>query len=203
MRLRIIIADDHPVFLIGLRAVITSAFDNHFVISGEAMNVDQLLSSLEKELPDVLITDFNMPGVEQSDGLRLIETVRRKYPLLSVVVVTSLSNAGLINSILNKGVYAVINKQSLTTELTYCLKNLLQGRQYTMRRDLQTSHAKDISPRELEVIRLLAQGKSINDIANMLNRTKQTISSQKKSAMNKIGVKSTAELFEYIRDMGL
>ncbi|MEH4929759.1 response regulator transcription factor [Enterobacter cloacae] len=203
MRLRIVIADDHPVFLIGLRALLKSAFDNHYVVSGEATNVDQLLSSLEKELPNVLITDFNMPGVEKSDGLRLIETVRRNYPSLSVIVVTSLSNAGLINSVLNKGVYAVINKQSLATELTYCLRNLLQGRRYTMRTDLQTSHAKDISPRELEVIRLLAQGKSINDIANMLNRTKQTISSQKKSAMNKIGVKSTAELFEYIRDMGL
>nr|WP_269835976.1 LuxR C-terminal-related transcriptional regulator [Enterobacter ludwigii] len=60
-----------------------------------------------------------------------------------------------------------------------------------------------MSPRELEVVRLLVQGHSVNNIAAMLCRTKQTISAQKKSAMNKIGVSSDLELFEYLRNVGL
>ncbi|WP_129544060.1 response regulator [Serratia sp. 1D1416] len=201
MRQRIVIADDHPVFLIGLRAVITSAFGEHYIVSDEATHVDQLLQSLEKELPDVLLTDFNMPGEQQSDGLRLIETLRRKYPSLPIVVVTVLANQGLINTLLAKGVYAVINKQSLTTELTLCLKHLLQGRRHPVA--IVSDTPKEMSPREMEVVRLLAQGKSVNDIAAILNRTKQTISAQKKSAMNKIGVNSMTELLEYVHNVGL
>lgn len=201
MRQRIVIADDHPVFLVGLRAVITSAFNEHFVVSGESNSVDSLLYLLEKDLPDILLTDFNMPGHRQSDGLRLIETLHRKYPSLPIVVITSIANAGIVQSMLAKGVYAVINKQSLTAELTLCLKSILQGRRYIMNGVYAPSA--DMSPRELEVVRLLAQGKSVNDIAAALKRTKQTISAQKKSAMNKIGVSSTAELLEYLRNVGL
>lgn len=199
---RIVIADDHPVFLIGLKAVITSAFNDRFTVCGEATNVDELFTVLARELPDVLFTDFNMPGQQQSDGLRLIESLRRKYPSLPIVVITVLGNPGLINAILAAGVYAVINKQSLTTELTLCLKNLLQGRRYATPKATE-GISTYMSPREFEVMRLLAQGKSVNDIAAMLNRTKQTISAQKKSAMNKIGVSSTAELLEYLRSVGL
>jgi len=201
MQKSIVIADDHPVFLIGLRAVITSAFSDNYVVSGEASSVDQLLSLLEKGQPDVLLTDFNMPGEQQSDGLRLIDTLRRKYPDLPIVVVTVLANPGLVNSILEAGVYAVINKQSLTTELTQCLKMLQAGRCPVAPVMAETTVA--LSPRELEVVRLLAQGNSVNDIAARLSRTKQTISAQKKSAMTKIGVGSTAELLEYLHNVGL
>jgi len=198
---RIVIADDHPVFLIGLRAVISSVFMEDFTVIDEVVTVDQLVASLDKTLPDVLLTDFNMPGRHYSDGLRLIEMLRRKYPSLPVVVVTVMSNPGLIKTIIATGVYGVINKQSLATELTLCLKRLLQGRRYTQPE--VAGEAAQMTPRELEVVRLLAQGKSVNDIAAMLNRTKQTISGQKKSAMNKIGVTSTAELLEYLRTLGI
>lgn len=201
MQKRIVIADDHPVFLIGLRAVISSVFMEDFTVIDEVVTVDQLVASLDKTLPDVLLTDFNMPGRHYSDGLRLIEMLRRKYPSLPVVVVTVMSNPGLIKTIIATGVYGVINKQSLATELTLCLKRLLQGRRYTQPE--VAGEVAQMTPRELEVVRLLAQGKSVNDIAAMLNRTKQTISGQKKSAMNKIGVTSTAELLEYLRTLGI
>ncbi|CAI2092452.1 Capsular synthesis regulator component B [Serratia ficaria] len=201
MHKKILIADDHPVFLIGLRALITSTFSDRYIVTGEAQNVDQLLMLLERDEPDVLLTDFNMPGEKQSDGLRLISTLRRKFPSLPIVVVTVLANQGLINSILAAGVYAVINKQSLAAELTHCLDKLLQGKSYAAPAAVQ-EHAL-MSPRELEVVRLLVQGHSVNNIAAMLCRTKQTISAQKKSAMNKIGVTSDLELFEYLRNVGL
>lgn len=202
MQKSVIIADDHPVFLIGLRTVVTTTFGETFMISAEAQTVDQLLTLLAEKLPDVLLTDFNMPGEQQSDGLRLISTLRRKYPQLPIIVITVTTNPGLVNSILATGVFAVINKQSLTTELTACLKALQQGRRPpgTL---VSSSPTVAMSPRELEVVRLLALGHSVNHIASMLNRTKQTISAQKKSAMLKIGVSSDADLFAYLREAGL
>ncbi|EFE95201.1 response regulator [Serratia odorifera] len=202
MQKTVVIADDHPVFLIGLRTVVTTSFGDDFVISGEAQTVDQLLALLAKKQPDVLLTDFNMPGDRQSDGLRLIETLRRKYPQLPIVVITMMTNPGLVKTILAAGARAVINKQSLTSELTTCLKALQQGRRPANVSAMPVTVAA-MSPRELEVVRLLAQGHSVNHIAAMLSRTKQTISAQKKSAMLKIGVGSDAELFEYLREAGL
>lgn len=202
MQKNVIIADDHPVFLIGLRAVLNTAFGENFMISAEAQTVDQLLTLLAEKLPDALLTDFNMPGEQQSDGLRLISTLRRKYPQLPIIVITMTTNPGLVNSILATGVFAVINKQSLTTELTACLKALLQGRK-PPGTSISSPPTVAMSPRELEVVRLLAQGHSVNHIASMLSRTKQTISAQKKSAMLKIGVSSDADLFAYLREAGL
>ncbi|MFN1149923.1 response regulator [Serratia liquefaciens] len=202
MQKTVVIADDHPVFLIGLRTVVTTAFGDNFTIVGEAQTVDQLLALLAKKLPDVLLTDFNMPGEQQSDGLRLISTLRRKYPQLPIVVITVMTNPGLVNSILATGVLAVINKQSLTTELTACLKALQQGRR-PPGNAVSLPSTVAMSPRELEVVRLLAQGHGVNDIAAMLSRTKQTISAQKKSAMLKIGVNSDVDLFAYLREAGL
>lgn len=202
MQKTVVIADDHPVFLIGLRTVVTTAFGDNFTISGEAQTVDQLLALLAEKLPDVLFTDFNMPGEQQSDGLRLISTLRRKYPQLPIVVITVMTNPGLINSIRAAGVLAVINKQSLTTELTACLKALQQGCR-PPGNAISSPSTVALSPRELEVVRLLAQGHSINHIAAMLNRTKQTISAQKKNAMLKIGVSSDVDLFAYLREVGL
>ncbi|MCS3408212.1 response regulator transcription factor [Serratia sp. AKBS12] len=206
MQKTVVIADDHPVFLIGLRTVVTTSFGDDFVISGEAQTVDQLLTLLAEKQPDVLLTDFNMPGDRQSDGLRLIETLRRKYPQLPIVVITMMTNPGLVKTILAAGARAVINKQSLTSELTACLKALQQGRHPTSVSAAPNAAPPSMaamSPRELEVVRLLTQGHSVNDIAAMLSRTKQTISAQKKSAMLKIGVSSDAELFEYLRESGL
>ncbi|KYQ96979.1 two-component system response regulator [Serratia plymuthica] len=202
MQKSVIIADDHPVFLIGLRTVVTTAFGENFMISAEAQTVDQLLTLLTEKLPDVLLTDFNMPGEQQSDGLRLISTLRRKYPQLPIIVITVMTNPGLVNSILATGVFAVINKQSLATELTACLKALQQGRR-PPGHSVSSPSTVAMSPRELEVVRLLAQGHSVNHIAAMLSRTKQTISAQKKSAMVKIGVSSDADLFAYLREAGL
>ncbi|MDM1819187.1 response regulator transcription factor (plasmid) [Serratia marcescens] len=202
MKKNIVIADDHPVFLIGLRTVVNSSFGEKFTISGEAQTVDQLLRILLTQKPDVLLTDFNMPGMQQTDGLRLISMIRRKYPDLPIVVITVMTNPALVKSILSTGVFAVINKQALTTELTACLNALLLGRR-SPGATYEQAHTESMSPRELEVIRLLAQGYTVNQIATMLHRTKQTISAQKKNAMRKIGANTDIELFEYLRVSGL
>ncbi|CRM52395.1 MULTISPECIES: response regulator transcription factor [Pseudomonas] len=211
--LRIIIADDHPIFLIGLRAVLER--DAQVRIVGEA-NSPQALTALLQHCPcDVLVTDFMMPAEPQADGLRLIEHLRRHYPDLPIVVVTMLNNAGLFHSILELGVMGLLSKASLADELPDAIAQVRQQRPYVARTINQAlalagqvgadrlHSQQQLSPRELEVIRLLAGGKTVGEIAAHLNRSKQTVSAQKVSAMRKLGLISDAALFIYVQEHGL
>lgn len=211
--LRIIIADDHPIFLIGLRAVLER--DAQVRIVGEANSPQALVDLLQHCPCDVLVTDFMMPAEPQADGLRLIEHLRRHYPDLPIVVVTMLNNAGLFHSILELGVMGLLSKASLADELPDAIAQVRQQRPYVARTINQAlvlagqvgadrlHSQQQLSPRELEVIRLLAGGKTVGEIAAHLNRSKQTVSAQKVSAMRKLGLISDAALFIYVQEHGL
>lgn len=208
----IVIADDHPLFLLGLRVAIENI--GGFSVVGEATSVDELHTLLSSTQPDILITDFSMPGTKHSDGMRLIKSLRSLYPSLPVVVVTVLSNPGLIEMLYKSGVCKIINKKSIATELLKTLSMLGSlgqvkrpyagyGRAGPVLMSSSDSGKGTLSPREYEVLRLMAEGMTITQIAAKQNRSKQTISSQKKSAMMKLGVKSDAEFFEYVLTNGL
>lgn len=195
----LIIADDHPVFLVGIRTLVENCLDKYYSIIAEAHSSFDLLELLQSNRPDVLLTDFNMPGKDPLEGMELMTILRNRYPDLPVIVVTMLTNPGLISSLKESGVYAVINKKSLATKLTQCLEAL-----YTDHKDRNSykySHKMLLSPRELEVVKFLAQGKSINEIAKIFDRSKQTISTQKANAMKKIGIRKNSDFMEYIRNV--
>src|SRR5688572_6708180 len=89
--LRIILADDHPIFLIGLRVVLEQ--NNGAKVIAQASNPDELLEILRRVEADVLVTDFMMPDEHHNDGLRLLHRIRRDFPELPIIVVTMLNNA--------------------------------------------------------------------------------------------------------------
>ncbi|WPN97285.1 response regulator transcription factor [Pseudomonas sp. MUP55] len=197
--LRVVLADDHPIFLIGLRAVLER--DEHVRIVGEANSPQALNALLQHCACDVLVTDFMMPAEPQADGLRLIEHLRRHHPDLPIVVVTMLNNAGLFHSILALGVMGLLSKASLADELPQAIRQALS---LAGQASGDGAHAQEpLSPRELEVIRLLAGGMTVGEIAAHLHRSKQTVSAQKVSAMRKLGLGNDAALFIYVQEHGL
>ncbi|EPM43450.1 response regulator transcription factor [Pseudomonas syringae] len=211
--LRVIVADDHPIFLIGLRVVLEQDDLAHVV--AEAGNPDALLQALASHACDVLVTDFMMPVERQNDGLRLLQRVRRDFPVLPVIVVTTLSNAGLFQSMLDLGVRGLLSKASLAGELPAAVKGALRGEIFvadSVRRVLREAQqygpdallaAERLSPRELEVLRLLSAGYTVGQIAAQLNRSKQTVSAQKVGAMRKLGLANDAALFIYLQESGM
>ncbi|NVZ72561.1 response regulator transcription factor [Pseudomonas costantinii] len=208
--LRIVLADDHPIFLIGLRAVLER--DERLTIVGEATSPQALAELLRHCACDVLVTDFMMPAEPQADGLRLIEQLRRHYPALPILVVTMLNNAGLFHAILELGVMGLLSKASLADELPQAIRHVRRQQRYvahTIRQALNAVgdsrvHSPDpLSPRELEVIRLLTSGLTVGEIAASLHRSKQTVSAQKVSAMRKLGLSNDAALFIYVQEHGL
>lgn len=211
--LRVILADDHPIFLIGLRVVLEQ--DNTVQVVAEACSPVELNELLKNHPCDVLVTDFMMPLDQQNDGLRLLERVRRDYPHLPIVVVTMLNNPGLFRSILALGVRALLSKASLAGELPAAIQSIRQNKNYVAHSveqalleagdygsDSLIAHDQ-LSPKELEVLRLLALGRSVGEIAAQLSRSKQTVSTQKISAMRKLGLANDAALFIYLQEHGL
>lgn len=211
--LRIILADDHPIFLIGLKVVIEQ--DNRARVVAQAGAPHELLQHLKNEACDLLVTDFMMPFEDQNDGLRLLGRIRREHPTLPIIVVTMLNNAGLFRAMLALGVQGLLSKGSVAGELPQAIDSIRNGKAFvadSVKRTLLEAGEygsdtlvapEELSPKELEVIRLLAAGHSVGAIALQLSRSKQTVSAQKVSAMRKLGLANDAALFIYLQEHGL
>ncbi|WP_149193299.1 response regulator transcription factor [Luteimonas suaedae] len=212
MSLRIIVADDHHVVRIGARAVIESSGVGAIV--AEATNPDELLQALAAHPCDVLVTDFSMPGSQQADGFPMIGLIRRQYPDLPILMLSAASNLGILRMVASAGVLGLVDKTSSMEELPVAIQTVHRGASYvsqTLRQRVaetgDTRVTEDApkrpSPRETEVLRLLASGLTVSQIAERLHRGITTISRQKRDAMRKLGLKNDAELFDYLRSARL
>lgn len=196
MKKTILIADDHPVFLLGLRSLLQSRSDRYQIVH-EALNSDDLMSKLVKQPVDIIITDLSMPGEHYPDGLTMIQTLTRRYPQSMIVVVTMITNPEMLASLRRSGVRAVLSKNTLSINLLKTLQRASQGF------IPEVNPKVNLTQREVEVLRLLLRGMTVNQIGEHLSRTKQTISTQKKSAMRKLGASNDFELFQCAQSLGL
>lgn len=214
MKLRVVLADDHPFVLLGIRA--TFLMDENLAVVGEASSAAELLSLLASTPCDVVVTDFAMPeaGHQAEDGLRLIKRLRRDWPDIRIVVLTSMTNVAILRSILWAGAMSLLNKVESIEELAVAVRAAGVGRRYLSTSIIAAlavagaendavADAPHLSPREVEVIRLFAGGLSITEIARFMKRDVRTISRQKRDAMSKLGVHNDPGLFAFASAHGL
>lgn len=206
--MRVIIADDHPVVRIGLRMLVD--LNNRCEIVGEADGPDSLLSLLATTPCDLLITDFSMPGNLQSDGLKMLSRVRRGYPAMPIILVTMFANITTLRAAFAQGVMAIIAKGASAKELPTAIKSVGEGRRFiseSLRAALIEADAESqsisLSAKELEVVRMLASGMTVSEIAGYFKRSVSTISKQKSMAMQRLGISTDVDLFAYARDSGM
>ncbi|EHP42137.1 two component transcriptional regulator, LuxR family protein [Cupriavidus basilensis OR16] len=121
----IVIADDHPVVLVGLRGLLAQ-FEGIEIV-GSARNSTEILTLLSRQPCDVLLTDYVMPGGAHGDGLRMIELVRRRYPALSILVVTMLENPVQIGKLVRFEHLSVVSKLDDASHITAALAQVLDG----------------------------------------------------------------------------
>lgn len=211
MSFKIILADDHPLILTGIRSLIAHNQPGCEIVA-EAHQVSELLNTLQQHSCDLLITDFSMPGDERSDGLTMIQQLKRDYPTLPILVLTQIHNAGILQSLLQLGVSGVLLKKAVISELSDAIRQILSGHSYigssvkTLLAEAGLDHQTglvQLTPKESEVVRLLAGGMSVTQVAEYLHRSIKTISTQKKSAMVRLGISSDSALFEYAKSSGL
>lgn len=211
MSFKIILADDHPLILTGIRSLIDQ-ITPHCEVIAEAYQVSDLLNLLQQHHCDLLITDFSMPGDTRSDGLVMIQQLRRDYPNLPIIVLTQIQNSAILQSLIQAGVKGLILKKSVINELADAIRQILLGHRYigpTVQMLLASAgisgqgNNNPLTPKESEVVRLLANGMSVTQVADYLHRSVKTISTQKKSAMVRLGLQSDSALFLYARENGL
>lgn len=201
MSIRIVIADDHPVILAGVREALGREPDIRVVAAAEDSTA--LVDALSKLPVDVAVTDFSMPGGTYGDGVALIGFLRRRFPNVPLVVLTGIGGGQVLAAIRRAGVACIVAKADPAGELTAAIRAAKAGGGYLsagIQQQLAGQAGTDevvLTKRESEVLRLLAEGLTQCEIAAQLQRSRQTISTQKASAMRKLGLKRSAEIFEY------
>ncbi|MGF6693353.1 two-component system capsular synthesis response regulator RcsB [Metapseudomonas resinovorans] len=210
MKIRLLLADDHPALLSGLKHELSAI--PTLEILGTAADSGALVEILQSHTCDVLVTDYVMPGGQYGDGMGLLSYLRRTYPQLKIVVFTTMENPALTQEMAKLGVNALLGKTQHTNQLISAIHAVYAGSNYFPSDDvalgrsgITQSPASNLAltKREFEVVRLYVSGLSINEIAEQLHRTKQTISSQKASAMRKLGISRDAELFRFAFESGM
>ncbi|HBP49436.1 response regulator [Pseudomonas sp. FSL R10-0056] len=195
-QMKVLLADDHPIVLMGVREIIER--DPRFKVVGEAMSSSELIDKISLLKPDVIITDYNMPGDDQyGDGTRLVEYLRRHFPEPKVLILTVITNAQVLTWLYELGISGVISKSAGLEQILVALDAFYRQGHYQQDQpqgDLSEG-ADDLSQRlsqltvkEFEVLRLFSTGVSVSDVAHSLNRSIKTISTLKISAMRKLNV---------------
>ena len=208
--LQVIIADDHPIVRIGQTVVIEAG--GRCKVVGEASCPDELLMLLSTTPCDVLVTDFAMPGGQQADGYSLLSLLHRQYPALPVILVTMFASVATLRESFALGARAIVAKSASALELPLAIKAVVEGKTFaseSLRIQLSIAGIGDqslrpqLSCKEREVVRMLASGMTVTQIAAQLNRTISTISKQKSTAMQRLCIGTDVELFAYARSCGL
>lgn len=209
---RVVVADDHPVILFGAEQALLK-FPGLQVVE-RARQSTELIKVLQTVACDVLVTDLAMPGGQYGDGLPLIGYLRRNFPDLPIVVLTMLENAALLKRLSELGVTSVVNKSDDLSHIGLAVQHVSRNLEYmspSVKASLDTLRMNAggknddvmLSRRELEVVRLFVSGMTIKEIAEHLNRSIKTISTQKNTAMRKLGIDRDSELFQYAQSNGL
>jgi len=207
--MHILIADDHSVVRRGLREILADALPGTQFI--EAGNGDEVLSQLGKSKTALLVLDINMPG---RSGMDVLRDVKQAYPRLPVIILSVHPEDQYAVRCLRAGAAAYINKESAPEVLAIATKKILSGGRY-----ISTSLAEKLianldepvdkplhellSDREHEVMRMIAAGVPLTEIGERLHVSVKTISTYRARIMEKMQMKSNAELTRYAMTHGL
>ncbi|HWW08359.1 response regulator transcription factor [Collimonas sp.] len=209
------LADDHPVILDALES--TLGKERSIRIGFKARSAAQLFDLLATQPCEILVTDYSMKqGEPGSDGLAMIERLLRLYPQIKLVVFTMLANPALLQGLHKLNLQGIVSKNDEMGEVLHAVQHIEAGRQQCylspsissgLAHGLQAAgfdkQAPALSKRELEVVRLFAQGNNLNDISQNLGRAVTTVATHKHNAMQKLGVTSNADLIRYAYETGI
>ena len=204
--LRVLIADDHQIFAQALRAYLEKAYTIVGLVSeGRAMVKEGL-----RLRPDVIIVDVAMPILNGLDAARKIREQDRN---IKFIFLTMQDDPNLAAAALELGPVAFILKHSAGTELQLAIEHVSHGRPYItpkMRPEdwveakaRGRQYSKELSPRQREVVQLLGEGRSLKEIADLLNLSEKTVEFHKHHIMESFSIKSNADLVLFALKHGL
>ena len=199
---RVMVADDHPSSALGMSQALAGS--STIRLLGTVSNSTDLVAMLDEQQSDVLVVDYVMPGGKYGDGLALLSFLQRRYPALHLVTITMIDNPSVLHAIQRQGVGCILSKSDAISHLVGAVHAAYVGANYLspfvkqlLEGTESSSGTRVLTAREIEVVRLYGAGLTVGEIAVQLHRSKQTISSQKSSAMKKLGIVRDADLIRY------
>jgi len=205
---RIVLADDHALFRQGLKQVLHGVGDLEVI--GEAADGRQLLTLLNQVTPDMVILDISMPNLR---GIEAIEEIKMVHPHAKILMLTMHKDKEYLYQAIASGADGYFLKKDAHTELFSAIEKIRRGRIYVSP-DLSEGLADDwkqirhgfrkplLTAREIEVLRLISDGKSNKEIGDLLFISTHTVERHRANIMEKLNLKKTADLVKYAIQKG-
>ena len=198
---RVLLADDHALLLGAFEKLLAGECE----VVGQVADGRALVAAAEKLRPDVIVLDISMPILNGLDAGRQVKQTLKDVRL---VFLTMNEDPDLAAEAFRAGASGYLLKRSAASELTTAIREVMQGRSYVtplMTQGLVGSllapddkkTSEELTPRQREVLQLLAEGRSMKEVASVLNLTPRTVAVHKYRMMEQLKVKSTAELIQY------
>ncbi|MBE0650981.1 MAG: response regulator transcription factor [Bacteroidales bacterium] len=211
MAIKILIADDHQLFREGLITLLTDS--NDIKVVDQAKDGKEALEKAREQQPDILIMDIGMPIIS---GIEATGILKKEFPNIKVIALTMHSEKHFIKGMLEAGADGYLFKDCPYDELIHAIDSVFQGKKYlsdeitgVIIQDYVGKHEdilqKDplLSERELEILKLFAEGKSSREIADTLFVSVKTVGTHKQHILNKLNLNSTADMVKYAIKKGL
>lgn len=210
----IIIIDDHPLLREGLKAVIGR--DKRYEVIGETGLGREGLKLIKRLKPDIVLIDISLPDM---NGIDLLYQIRKKFPETKIMIVSMHSKIDYITESFKAGALGYLVKESAATSLIKGLDSVSQGEYFLDSsiskevvkrlieapsiRKINDSGYNSLTPREQQILRLLAEGYSNSEIAKILSISRKTVENHRANIMNKLNLHSLMDLVKYAVKLGL
>jgi len=214
MAFNVLLVDDHKIMRDGIRAILRHS--EEFTIVGEADNGSEAVQICRRKKPEIVLMDIGLPGL---NGIEATQEILRHVPETRVIILSMYDDEHSVVSAIRSGARAFVLKRASDNDLVDALRTVAKGGSYLspqvsdrllhriQRGDLESKPASSaldgLSPRELQVLRLVAEGKTSKEIAVMLDLGLQTVRSYRKTMMKKLGVNNVAGLTQLALSAGL
>lgn len=204
--IKVLLVDDHELIRMGMRKIIENETD--VVIAGEARSGEEALELVRSERPDIVLLDINMPGM---NGVEATRRMARLEPQPKIIIVSVHAKDPVPSRLLEAGAMGYLTKEAAADELVDALHTVSKGKRYLsadVAREIALSQGdgsplSSLSEREMEVLLLVADGKSIAYIADHLNVSPKTVSTYRYRLFEKLDVENDVELARYALRHGL
>ena len=201
--LRIVIADDHPVVLKGLKEILSESFDD-VIIDGTTTG-HELMDNVQKNEYDLALLDISLPDI---NGLEVLKEIKKKKPKLPVLIISMYPEEQHAPRAIKAGARGYVTKRSASSELVLAVRKILSGKRYVspefaekmlfeFESDAERLPHEGLSDREFQVICMIGSGKTVNHIAEELHLSATTVRTYRTRIQEKIGVKGTSKLIHY------
>lgn len=201
-----ILVDDHDILMDGIESLLAESA--HIKVIGKAASASIAESLIKKQQPDLVLTDISMGEVS---GLELSKSIIKQFPLIKIIVLSMHDHAEHIRSMIDVGAMGYLLKNVKQDELFLAIEEVMAGRQYIQQsiagkfvRNSSAGHKQELlSPREKEIIRLIAKELTSTEISKLLFLSTHTVETHRKNIARKTGAKSVVGLLNYAREHGI